>query len=282
MTLRLHLRTVRQFLIVTVAALVVLTFVAQVFKDQGWLPSVARFIDSDVKLNLPSVFKELALVAAALVTWLISRIAREEDDRWGIHWLVLSVIIAFLALDEMTFAHQSFGNALRAHFDFHGALHYAWVVVYGPAAVVGFVLLARFWWNMRSGLRRSLAWAGLLFGVGAAGFGLLKGSVADRWGTASLHFYLTSATSDSFEMIGMAVLLAAVLGELSRRAGEVTVSIRSIAPQPLETRAAVATPNGDRSVGRVMGVETESGTVRSAVRGAGEDTAPRTDRLTRP
>src|SRR4029077_20087537 len=115
MTVRLDLRSLRQVLIVTVATLIVLTFVAQFSKNADWVPSITRFFDSDVKLNFPSAFKELALVSSALGVWAIARAAHDAGDPWTRHWQVLAVGIGLLALDEMTFAHQSIGRVLRGH-----------------------------------------------------------------------------------------------------------------------------------------------------------------------
>jgi hypothetical protein len=226
-SLRLDLGRVRRVLIVTVAALVVLTFIAQFLKDAGWLSSVSRFFDSDVKLNFPSVFKDFAMVVSALGVWAIARVARDEGDPWAVHWRVLAVVIGLLALDEMTFAHQSIGETLSNHFDFTGPLHFAWVVLYLPLALAVFLILARFWWNLPPALRWSFACAGVLFAGGSGGLELIKGSIASAEGQQTLRFYLAAAASDSLEMIGLAILLLTVLRELGRRAGQVSVAIRS-------------------------------------------------------
>jgi hypothetical protein len=226
MTLRLDLVRTRRVLIATVAALIVLTFVAQLLKHAKLLPSMTRFFDSDVKLNFPSVFKELALVVSALGVWLIARAARADGDRWATHWLVLAVVVALLTLDEMTYGHQSVSSVLEGHFTFGGPLYFAWVIVYLPLALAACIVLARFWWSLPPGLRWSFACAAVLFGGGSGGVELVKSSIASDEGVRSLHFYLAAAASDSLEMVGLTVLLLTVLGELARRVGEVTLAIQ--------------------------------------------------------
>jgi hypothetical protein len=100
------------------------------------------------------------------------------------------------------------------------------VLVYLPLAVVACIVLARFWWNLPPGLRWPFACAAILFGGGSGGVEPVKASIASDEGVLSLRFYLAAAVSDSLEMIGLAVLLLTVLGELARRVGEVTVAFR--------------------------------------------------------
>jgi hypothetical protein len=225
MTLRLDLARARRILGVTIAAAIVLTFVAQFFKDAGRFGAVTRFFDSDQKLNFPSVIKELALVASALGVYAISRIARDEGDRWAGRWRFLAVVVALLALDEMTFAHQTLGQVLQRRLEFDGALHFAWVVVYLPLALAVVVALVPFWWNLARPLRWSFAWAAVLFGGGAGLVTLVKGWIESDSGQDSLAFFLTAAASDSLELIGLAVLVLAVFNELAWRAGQITIAL---------------------------------------------------------
>jgi hypothetical protein len=231
MTLRLDFGRVRRVLTFVVTAAIVLTFAAQFMKDAGLLGSVTRFFDSDTKLNFPSVIKELALVASALGLYAISRVARDEGDRWAGRWRVLTLVVSLLALDEMMLGHQSLSDVLKRRFDFDGPLHFAWVVVYLPLAVAVFVMLARFWWSLPRRLRWSFAWAGVLFGGGSGLVALLKGVIASDSGQQSLAFYLAAAVSDSLELVGLAILVLAVFEELARRAGKITVALHLESPQ---------------------------------------------------
>jgi hypothetical protein len=221
-------------LVVVVPLLVVATFVSQVVKTQVGVRSLTRFFDSDEKLNLPSVYKELTLLASALVTWAIAGSAGRAGDAWARHWRWLAVVMSVLALDEAITLHQSVDTVLRDHFDLSGPLHYAWVVVYLPAAAVAVACLARFWWSRPEGLRRSLALGGLLFGGGSGAFELVKGVVATDEGEHTLTFGLWAALSDSLEMIGLAILLLALLGELERRTRVVSLVLGGGPGDPAE------------------------------------------------
>ncbi len=213
---------ITQALRITVEALVLGTFTAQLMKANGTALGIARFIDADVKVNLPTGFKVFSLAAAALLAWAIGRTAHATGDRWARRWTHLSVVIAFLTVDEMAYVHQSLASFTGER---SGILHYSWVLVYLPAAAVVGVLFLPFVASLRQGLRTRLVLAGLLFGGGSGGVELIKGKVVHSAGEESIAFYFTTAVSDSLEMIGLAVLVTALLGELRRRTASVELQL---------------------------------------------------------
>jgi hypothetical protein len=203
---------------ITVEALIVGTFAAQLMKANGVGLGIARFIDADVKVNLPTGFKVFSLATAALLAWAIGRTAHAADDGGARRWTQMAAVLAFLTVDEMAYVHQSLAAWTGER---SGILHYSWVIVYLPAAMVIGVLFLPFVASLRRDLRTNLVLAGLLFGGGSGGVELVKAKMVHGAGEESLAFYLTTAVSDSLEMIGLAVLVVALLGELRRRAGSV-------------------------------------------------------------
>ena len=62
--------------------------------------------------------------------------ARASGNRWHRHWRGLSVIFAYLSLDELVQIHEQVGVALRDSLSLGGVLRFAWVVVAVPLVVV--------------------------------------------------------------------------------------------------------------------------------------------------
>lgn len=209
-----------------VEALIVGTFIAQAMKLSGTAPGIARFFDADVKVNLPTGFKVFSMAAAALLAWVLSHQARAEGDRWSRHWLGLSIALTFLMVDEMAYVHQSLASFLGDGHDGPGGIfHFAWVLVYLPVALAAGAFFLPFVFGLRHQLRAQLVAAGLLFCGGSAGVELLKGRFEHLYGEQSAQFVLTTAFSDSFEMIGLGLCVCALLRELARRAGQVTLRL---------------------------------------------------------
>lgn len=225
MTITVRPAAVARCLAIVVALLTLATYVAQVMKWREIGTGLARFIDSDQKVNLPTAYKMLALVAACLLVWTIARRERAANDRFATQWLVLTCAIAFLALDESVYLHQSLGNYLRDHAGASGVLHYAWVAVYVPAGLAVMVYVAPLFRNLARATRRSLLGATLLFGGGAAVSALVKGEVVSDSGHESLSFYLVAATSDVVEMVGLAILVVVLVREVAARVGDIRIEL---------------------------------------------------------
>ena len=215
-----------RYLGVLVGFLVAADFAAQVAKHTGQGLRLARFFDANVKVNFPTGFKVFALFTGALGTYLVGRHLRQIGGRWARQWIFLAGVLAFLTLDEMAYIHQTVGFVLRENIKFRGALYFAWVVIWLPAAVIVVVVLWRFVLAMEPRIRNGYLVAGLLIGGGSGLGELLKGRIAAAAGYhETFGFNLASACSDSLEMIGLAVLIVTVARALAMTAGEVRLVI---------------------------------------------------------
>ena len=228
LTLSLAPARVQRMLGFLVAGLVISTFAAQLLKWRGKALGVARFFDADVKVNFPTGFKVFALATGALLAWVVSRAARAQSDPLARHWRLLAAVMAFVAIDEMAYVHQSMGSLLKDHIDTSGILHHAWIIIYLPVAFVIGIRFIPFLRGLQSDLRIRLIASGILFAGGSAGVEMLKGLLASSEGEDSLRYFLTTALSDSLEMIGLAIFIGALLVELGRRAP--VIALRVVTP----------------------------------------------------
>ena len=205
-----------------VGLLIAGTFVAQVMKWRGIGLGVARFVDADVKVNLPTGYKVFAFAAAALLAAAIGEAARVAADPWARRWTHLALVLGFLMFDEMAYVHQSLASFLG---EGDGILHFSWVLVYLPAAVLTALWFLPFVRSLAAPLRNRILLAGLLVGGGSGGVELVKSKIADTSGAETLAFYLTTAVSDSATMIGLAVLIVALFTELMGRTASVELRL---------------------------------------------------------
>ena len=212
-----------RILAITVGCLIVATFLAQTLKWKHKLLAFARFIDSDDKINIPSGFKILVLFASAAVVWAIARTAAQAGDKWAREWHFLAVVVAFLAVDETTLLHQSISRVIDQQFpDKPGPIHFSWILIYLPGAILVVKLLWKFFRAMAKAPKRQLAFGGLTFIGGAGLVEIFKGLLLKKDATGeelpSSAFDFTAAFSDSLEFVGMSIFLVAAVAELGRRA----------------------------------------------------------------
>ena len=213
--IRLPVRRVARVLWWTVVVLGLLSLAAQFMTQAQVLGHVQRFFNSDQKLNFPSVFKEVTLLASTVLFALIATAHRRGRLADWKHWWLLAGAFAFLTLDEMTYAHQSLTDFLEPRLETRGIFEFAWILLYVPATIALVAILIPFVRRLQADLRRRLLLASALFVLGAGGFEIIKGSLFDKQ-QFSLWFGIAATTSDTLQMAGLSLLIVVLLTELAR------------------------------------------------------------------
>jgi hypothetical protein len=211
-SVRVPIRPIARVIWITVAVLIAATFVAQLFREAVSANTVVNLFDSDQKLNFPSTAKLLLMLAATLLFAAVGLATRPRHPR--VRWLGMSVIFGLVTLDEFTYMHQRISDAVHDAAGTHGALRFAWVLIYLPLLAVLAVVYLPFWRSLNARLRYRLLAAALLFAGGSGGIELVKGAIYDdeRW---SLSFGLVASFSDSLELVGLAILVTILLEHLA-------------------------------------------------------------------
>jgi hypothetical protein len=221
-SLRVPVARVSRVIWVVVAVLLVATFAAQLFREAVSANNVVNLFDSDQKLNFPSTAKLLLMLAATI---LFAVLALASADRaTQVRWFGASVIFALVTLDEFTYMHQRLSDAMHDVAGTHGALRFAWVLVYLPLVVVLAVVYLPFWRSLERRLRYRILVAAVLFAGGSGGIELIKGAIYDdeHW---TLSYGLVASLSDSLELVGLAILVTTLLEHLATSTRSVDVRL---------------------------------------------------------
>jgi hypothetical protein len=208
---------------ILVVVLIVATFAAQLFREAVSANTVVNLLDSDQKLNFPTTLKLLLMLTSTGLFALVGLATAERRAR--VRWLGMAVIFGLVTLDEFTYMHQRLSDAIHDAVGTGGVLRFAWIVVYLPLLVVVAIVYLPFWRNLARRLRYQLLAAAILFAGGSAGVELAKGALYDddQW---SLTFGLVASVSDSLELIGLALLVAALLEYVTSLTRGVTFLLR--------------------------------------------------------
>jgi hypothetical protein len=197
---------------IVVGALIVATFAAQLFRAAVSANTVVNLFDSDQKLNFPSTAKLVLMLGATLLFACVGLASTTRHART--RWLGMGVIFGLVTLDEFTYMHQRLSDVMHDAAGTHGALRFAWVLVYLPLLAILAVVYLPFWRTLPARLRYGLLIAAVLFAGGSGGIELVKGVLYDdeHW---SLSFGLIASLSDSLELVGLAILVAILLEYLA-------------------------------------------------------------------
>lgn len=185
--------------------------------EDSRVAAAARVFYVDAEKNVPTAFSVLLLLFAAVLLGRIAFRARASRDRWRPHWSLLSVGVAFMAVDEAMSLHERLIPPVRATLGLErfGALYFAWVV---PAIVVVpalALIFLWFWINLPRRTRAALFVGAAVFVFGAVGFEMVGGMYAEQHGTRNVPYSMIATVEEGLEMTGAIICVWALLRHLS-------------------------------------------------------------------
>lgn len=215
------------------AALVLLSTAGQVIKfttghdhAKGFIPLFHVATEG----NVTTYFSALLLLSAAgLLAWIGWR-EREREGRFAAHWLGLSVIFAYLSIDEAAALHEKAIIPVRELLDTSGVLYFAWIIPAGVLLVVLAVLYLRFYLELPGRSRRLFGLAALLFVGGAVGMEMLGGMHYEQYGDQTVVYSTLTTIEEAMEMAGIIVLIHGLLVHIGSQMPRLRARIG--APEP--------------------------------------------------
>jgi hypothetical protein len=169
----------------------------------------------DAERNIPALFSVMELLADSFVLLIIAHFKKVFGHRYLGHWIGLSLIFFFLAMDEGFSFHELLVIPLHDALHIHGGLlTFTWVIV-GAIFVILFLLsYLQFTFKLPAKTRRLFITAFALYVGAAVGLEMIGGDVADLFGFDSLPYLIQTTIEESTEMLGAAVFLYALLSYL--------------------------------------------------------------------
>jgi hypothetical protein len=227
-TLTIGAERARNLLLVVVAVLSVLTFLAMAARR--WVPGSVTahalwFFDATQEATVPTFFSSLLLLACAGSAAFVA--ARETGPRARRWWMLAAVFVA-LSLDETIAFHEATIVPLRHSLEAGSIFYFTWVV---PG--IAFILAAGFAFrsliaDLSQPQRKAAVSGAVLFFTGALGFELAEGWVVDGYGAKTLALIPLGTVEEALEMVGATLFLYALMLRLEPWSG--TLRLR----KPLE------------------------------------------------
>jgi len=166
----------------------------------------------DREMNVPTLFNVfLFLLNAGLALFVWRSMAPESRNRTV--WLVVALVLAYLALDEFAELHERFAAPVRDRFGLTGVLYFAWYVPYAlfVAAFAAYVLPAVL--RLPTRTRTLFVLAAAVFLGGAVGVEAVSGwrweYLIDTGRRPDLLYGVLTAVEETMEMGGLVILVAA-------------------------------------------------------------------------
>jgi hypothetical protein len=238
-------------LLITLAGLAA-RFAMYMWGQEAFLQSL-RIFDVGEERSIPTWFESIQFLLCSILLAVIAATKKQRNDRYILHWSVLSIILLLLSLDEVASIHEAIGQ-LSEHllhnitgFTPSGAISVFWVV---PGAVFVFIVLLaylRFLADLPQSTRRLFLFAGALFVLGALGFEMLSaqvvfssggisdwivsasGGAVDRGSASAIPTIikgLQTSVEEMFEMLGLTAFVYALLAYIGSYVEDISVRVR--------------------------------------------------------
>src|SRR5918999_3638037 len=147
MELTIYAKKVVRALIIAVLLITLVSFVARVamymWGVEGDLQPL-RIFDVGEERSIPTWFESILFLLCSILLAVVTVAKKRRNDRYRLHWGVLSIILLLLSLDEVASIHEAIGQETErllhsiTGFTASGAISFFWVV---PGAAFVFVVL---------------------------------------------------------------------------------------------------------------------------------------------
>ncbi|WP_276500498.1 hypothetical protein [Terrimonas pollutisoli] len=168
--------------------------------DNFFLRALVVFFDVSEENNIPALFSTLILFTASLLLFINYLIYRLKSLAYKIHWLLLSGIFLFLAVDEALGIHEQF-NRIRSllQSNYSGYLDYPWILPYGIFAILVGLFFYKFLFHLPSRIRILFVISGIGYVVSTIGFEPIEGHLIEIYGDG-YEYYLFCSLEEFLEM----------------------------------------------------------------------------------
>ncbi len=256
MVLAIYAKTIVRTIIVVVLFITLASLAARfalyMWGEEEFLQPL-RILDVGEERSIPTWFESILFLLCSILLAVVAVAKKQRDDRYILHWGVLSIILLILSLDEVASIHEAIGAQLErllhniTGFNASGAISFFWVV---PGAVFAFIVLlayVRFLAHLPQTTRRWFLFAGALFVLGALGLEMLTaqvmsssggiadwivsstGGMVDQGSASSIPTILKglqTSIEEMFEMLGLTAFVYALLAYIAFYAEDINVQVR--------------------------------------------------------
>ena len=184
--------------------------ISRLYLDHGNVFGLIDLFNVDREHNIPTIFSALLLIFSSILLYFISHWHKQERSAY-ISWLGLSVIFAFLSVDELASLHERLGRSFASAFELPGYFHFAWVVPYGILAILFGIVYLRFLLKIPRTTAGYFILAGIIYVGGAIGFEMISSWIVNMGMIYSLPYEITVGFEEFFEMLGVSIFIYALL-----------------------------------------------------------------------
>ncbi|MBD2102714.1 hypothetical protein [Leptolyngbya sp. FACHB-261] len=211
-------RKITQFLVYVVAGLTFANIAAQFckyFLGRPYLFGLVPLFDTDIEASIPTWYSSVALLFCALLLALITLIRKQINDRFVLHWGILSFIFLYLSCDEALSIHEKAIRPLRSALNTSGLLYQAWVIPGIAFVLLVLLVYLKFLAALPPKTLRLFLISGAIYLAGALGMELVGGYYSELHGEENIAYAMITTLEECLEMLGIVAFIYTLLSYIS-------------------------------------------------------------------
>lgn len=188
---------------------------------------ITVLFDFERDSNITTWYSSITLFISSILLWGIAIAKKSSQDTFATHWRILSIIFAFLSLDEVAMLHEKAGEVLDSltSVEFEGWLYFQWVLIGVPVTVIIALAYFKFITHLPAKTRNLFILAGALFVGGALGLEILAGRQESLTQGSNLIYKLITTIEELWEKLGVMVFIYALLDYMKKYVDQIEISI---------------------------------------------------------
>ncbi|MBC30694.1 MAG: hypothetical protein CMH48_07590 [Muricauda sp.] len=213
MKLSLSPQILLKYLIFSILLLLIgniISIVIDFSSNNSYLRVLGSFFNFDEETSIPTFYSTLLLFICGLLLLYVYKVLPSLQSHRG-HWLFLSIIFDYLALDEFLSLHERLIPITKDYFEFTGPLYYSWVLPYGLILAALTIYFLPFLKNLPKKITRLFILSGSTFVGGAIGMELFGGMQHSSYGKETFLYAVFYTIEETLEMLGLAIFIFALL-----------------------------------------------------------------------
>ncbi|MFW6597356.1 hypothetical protein ACQBAU_04455 [Propionibacteriaceae bacterium Y2011] len=225
-------RVTRALLLALAAVMVVFTIVYVVHKVTARVPArILNLLHVNTEAAVPAWFNTALLLVAALLA-LFALVSAPRSERTG--WLVLTILLTYLSVDEGAGEHETFGE-LAAKLPMLDVGTFFWVLPGAILALAGVAVVLLSCRRLPAPVRRPLLFALVLYGTGALGTEFVTGTLirtfAGNFVVVDVVQPVLVMLEESLEMVACIVAIRCLLQLFERQPDRLDRLVDVVAPR---------------------------------------------------
>ncbi len=177
------------------------------------LRKLVNLFDFDAEQNIPSFYAATAILVAAAIAFAISRMERLRASGHFYHWLGISFLLAFMALEETVSIHEMFDEPVKTFLNIRdGYLAYSWIIPYAGLVLVVAAVYLRFLLSMPRRTQILFVSAAAIYVAGAIGGESIGGKIFyEQLNHTNMPYIIVHTLEELMEKLGVILAIYAML-----------------------------------------------------------------------